>query len=166
AGGAVLHQGTPSAVFTNYAMMKQARLTPPVLLNLYAELTKRGVLPGENPPKGIPEMTGLLEGSFTGRTGTIYLADTDPFDADGLKKTAGEYGGHIGAMGTRAKKMCHIAGISPDYTYGVIDKCLLLAMTEENSLIFTCGGMIERVELRTRMFFDESGVKIDVVRVK
>ena len=44
-------------------------------------------------------------------------------------------------MGTRAKRFCHDAGYLPDYTYGVVDKCLLSAMKGEDTLILTCGGM-------------------------
>ena len=47
----------------------------------------------------------------------------------------------------------------------VVDKCLLSAMTGEDTLILTCRGMLDRVELRARMFAEESGVVVPVVRL-
>jgi cobalt/nickel transport system ATP-binding protein len=39
-GGELLHQGTPAAAFTDRDLMREARLTPPVLLDLYMELSR------------------------------------------------------------------------------------------------------------------------------
>lgn len=167
-GGELLHQGTPAAVFTDRDLMREARLTPPVLLDLYLELSRRGLVAGAVPPKGIPEMTQLIEGApATGRSvGTVFLADTDRLTREGLDELcAGCPGRRTGAMGTRAKRFCHDAGYLPDYTYGVVDKCLLSAMRGEDTLILTCGGMLDRVELRARLFAEESGIVVQVVRV-
>jgi cobalt/nickel transport system ATP-binding protein len=98
--------------------------------------------------------------------GTVFLADTDGLTRKRFAGLcAGCPGRRTGAMGTRAKRFCHDAGYLPDYTYGVVDKCLLSAMTVEDTLILTCGGMLDRVELRARLFAEESGVVVPVVRV-
>ncbi|HJK78184.1 energy-coupling factor ABC transporter ATP-binding protein [Methanocorpusculum vombati] len=168
-GGELLHQGTPAAVFTDRDLMRGARLTPPVLLDLYMELLRRGLVAGAVPPKGIPEMTQLIAGAAEGGVrslGRVFLADTDGLTRERFAELCAECPGRrTGAMGTRAKRFCHDAGYLPDYTYGVVDKCLLSAMTGEDTLILTCGGMLDRVELRARVFAEESGVVVPVVRV-
>ncbi len=167
-GGELLHQGTPAAVFTDRDLMRGARLTPPVLLDLYMELSRRGLVADAVPPKGIPEMTQLVAGASAAERvlGTVFLADTDLLTRERLEELCAVYPlRHTGAMGTRAKRFCHEAGYVPDYTYGVVDKCLLSAMTGEDTLILTCGGMLDRVELRARMFAEESGVVVPVVRL-
>lgn len=167
-GGELLHQGTPAAVFTDRDLMRTARLTPPVLLDLYMELSRRGLVADAVPPKGIPEMTQLVAGASAAERvlGTVFLADTDLLTRERFAELCAVHPlRHTGAMGTRAKRFCHEAGYVPDYTYGVVDKCLLSAMTGEDTLILTCGGMLDRVELRARMFAEESGVVVPVVRL-
>ncbi|MDU9376593.1 Vitamin B12 import ATP-binding protein BtuD [Methanocorpusculaceae archaeon Sp1] len=167
-GGELLHQGTPAAVFTDRELMRSARLTPPVLLDLYMELSRRSLVGADVPPKGIPEMTQLIEGvpPKERKFGTVFVADTDVLTKDALDTLCAEHSSRrTGAMGTRAKRFCHDAGHSPDYTYGVVDKCLLAAMTGEDTLILTCGGMLDRVELRARLFAEESGISVPVMRV-
>ena len=94
------------------------------------------------------------------------LADTDLLTRERFAELCAVHPmRRTGAMGTRAKRFCHEAGYVPDYTYGVVDKCLLSAMTGEDTLILTCGGMLDRVELRARMFAEESGVVVPVVRL-
>jgi len=166
ADGAILHQGEPADVFTSYELMTKARMTPPVLLDLYMELVRRRVLESAIPPKGIPEMTRLIEGSCPIVTGIVYLADTDILTEDAVHQMLGEHPlWHTGAMGTRAKKFCHFSDISLEYTHGVVDKCLLSVMSGEDTLILTCGGMLDRVELRAATFAKESGVDVKVIRV-
>ncbi len=165
AGGRILHHGTPEEVFTDDSLMLKARLTPPALLNLYTEFVKRGKLADAKPPKGVPEMMHLIEGSYEGVTGTIYTVDTDSIDEDAVKAIIAEKNCKVGAMGTRPKKKCFNAGVSLDYTYGIIDKAMLAALIGEDTLIFTCGGMLDRVKLRVKMFEDAGGAAIKVVRL-
>ena len=156
-GGELLHQGTPAAVFTDRDLMRTARLTPPVLLDLFMELSRRGLVADAVPPKGIPEMTQLVAGASAAERvlGTVFLADTDLLTRERFAELCAVHPmRRTGAMGTRAKRFCHEAGYVPDYTYGVVDKCIL-----------TCGGMLDRVELRARMFAEESGVVVPVVRL-
>jgi len=53
-------------------------------------------------------------------------------------------------MGTRAKEFVGRERILLDYTYGVIDKCILKALNGENSLIITTGGMVGHVRRVSR----------------
>lgn len=166
ADGKVLHQGQPAEVFTDYDLMKTARMTPPILLDLYLELVRRSILVPGIPPKGIPEMTRLVEGSCPVMTGTIYLGDTDSLTPASVQQMLAEHSTwHTGAMGTRAKKFCYLSEIPLEYTHGVVDKCLLSVMSGEDTMILTCGGMLDRVELRAAAFAKESGIDVKVIRV-
>lgn len=166
ADGKILRQAPPEEVFTDASLMKQARLTAPVLLDLYQELVKRSVLQNTAPPKGIPEMTQLIEGTLENTAGTIYTVDTDCIDESVLARIREEHEkAHIGAMGTRSKKFLHTAGVVPEYTYGVVDKALLSAMIGEDSVIFTGGGMVDRVGLRVSRFEAVAKTAIRVVKL-
>lgn len=166
ADGRILRQAPPEDVFSDSELMSQARLTSPVLLSLYQELVKLGVLKDSAPPKGIPEMTRLIEGSIDANPGTIYTVDTDSIDEAFLSEILHTHKlRHIGAMGTRSKKFLYNAGVSPEFTYGVVDKALLAAMIGEDTIIFTCGGMVERVDLRVSIFEEASKTSIQVVKL-
>jgi len=164
--GAVLHQGTPAEVFSDNELMKQARITQPVLLDLYQELVRRHILTSSTPPKGIPEMTRLIEGPGPSVIGTIYLADTDTMTTESCKSLLAEHPAwHTSAIETKSRMFCIMSGIMLEYTHGVIDKCLLSAMNGEDSLILTSGGMLGRVELRVETFAKESRTDVKVMRV-
>ena len=49
-----------------------------------------------------------------------------------------------------------------DFTYGVIDKCILKALLGENSAIVTTGSMVRRVSDRVEAFGKENGLSIGV----
>ncbi len=51
-------------------------------------------------------------------------------------------------MGTRAKQRAENERIRLDFTYGVIDKCILKALLGEDSLIMTTESMVNRVYQR------------------
>ena len=166
ADGGILHQGMPVDVFTSDDLMIKARMTPPILLDLYQELVRRQLLVSGIPPKGIPEMIRLIEGSTPSVIGKMYLSDIDMLTPEVAKQMLAEHPlWHIGAMGTRAKKFCHLSDITLEYTHGVVDKCLLSVMSGEDTLIMTSGGMLDRVELRAAAFAKESGISVKVIRV-
>jgi cobalt/nickel transport system ATP-binding protein len=52
--------------------------------------------------------------------------------------------------------------INLDFTYGVIDKCILKALLGEKSAILTTGSMVKRVFDRVNDFSRENGVCIPV----
>jgi cobalt/nickel transport system ATP-binding protein len=68
----------------------------------------------------------------------------------------------VGAMGTRAKQAAENYRIHLDFTYGVIDKCILKALLGEDSLILTTGSMVKRVHHRIDSYGRESGIRIPV----
>jgi cobalt/nickel transport system ATP-binding protein len=165
--GTILHQGTPASVFTDPDLMNRARLTIPPVLELFMTLRERNISIGDAPPAGIPEMAHQLEqaiGCVSRRTaGHIYVVDAESVSGDDIRLCAAERSiTHIGAMGTAAKILAGTAQISLDFTYGVIDKCLLKSVMGEDTLIITSGGMIERVHERIRAFSREHGVEIPV----
>jgi cobalt/nickel transport system ATP-binding protein len=71
----------------------------------------------------------------------------------------------IGAMGTRAKQRAENEQIRLDFTYGVIDKCILKALLGEDSLILTTESMVDRIFKRVEAYGKESGISISVHRL-
>ena len=65
-------------------------------------------------------------------------------------------------MGTRAKQQAETSKIHLDFTYGVIDKCILKALLGEDSLILTTESMVGRVYQRVDAYGQESGITISV----
>ena len=72
----------------------------------------------------------------------------------------------IGAMGTSAKIMAEQSLIPLDFTYGVIDKCILKALIGKTSLIMTSGGMVNHALQRIKAYVLESGIEIEALAVK
>ena len=66
-------------------------------------------------------------------------------------------------MGTRAKQQAMDHQIAMDFTYGVIDKCILKALLGEKSVILTTGSMVQRVFDRVHEFSTENGIAIPVL---
>jgi cobalt/nickel transport system ATP-binding protein len=117
-------------------------------------------------------MIHLIEHAFSrggrpGPCGTIHVCDVDRTGPDSLARwLAARDGLWIGAMGTRAKQRAAEGRITLDFSYGVIDKCLLRALGGESSLILTAGGMVQRVEIRVKSFAREWGTEIPVQEVE
>lgn len=162
--GRVLARGAPEEVFSDHNLLAAARLKPPALLDLYNELALRGVIDRDVPPKSVLEFTDRIERELHGHVppqdepGKIYLCNADRTGGDEIRALI-ESGAvdHVGAMGTRAKEFANRERILLDYTYGVIDKCILKALIGENSLILTTGGMVEHVHRRIGEYSAESG---------
>ncbi len=70
-----------------------------------------------------------------------------------------------GAMGSSAKVMAEKHGIPLDFTYGVIDKCILKALIGKNSFIMTSGGMVGHCMRRIEDYGRESGACIEAVKL-
>lgn len=165
-GGIVLRHGPPESVFTDSAILRRARMKLPVLIELYRELVYRGVITdGSDPPRSILGLVDALE-RRTGRTsrkapGRIIICDLDLTDAREIRDllASGEVS-YIGAMGSRAKQMAHDELLDLDFSYGVIDKCILKAIAGKNSLIITSGGMVAHTARRISDYGEEFGVKI------
>ena len=101
----------------------------------------------------------------TGR-GKIYICNVDEDlllqIPQILEKTGVDY---TGAMGTSAKVMAERSMIPLDFTYGVIDKCILKALTGKSSLIMTSGGMVDHALQRIEAYCRESGAEISAVKI-
>ena len=69
----------------------------------------------------------------------------------------------IGAMGTRAKQRASQENLALEFTYGVIDKCILRALRGLDSLILTPGSMVNRIFDRVDAYCSESGNEIAVI---
>jgi len=170
--GEILQEDVPEMAFGDPDLVRRARLSVPVLLELYLELARRGLpLPGKRPKTSL-EMIHLIEQAFSrggrpGPCGTIHVCDVDRTGPDSLARwLASRDGLWIGAMGTRAKQRAAEGRITLDFSYGVIDKCLLRALGGESSLILTAGGMVQRVEIRVKSFAGEWGTEIPVEVVR
>jgi cobalt/nickel transport system ATP-binding protein len=69
-------------------------------------------------------------------------------------------------MGTRSKQRAENEQIRLDFTYGVIDKCILKALLGEDSLILTTESMVNRVYQRVDAYCRESGICIPVKQLE
>ncbi|NYT02679.1 MAG: AAA family ATPase, partial [Methanosarcinales archaeon] len=168
-GGRILRHGPAEEVFSDKDLLKQSRMKLPVFMELYEELAGRGMLPPGTPPKSILDLIDLLDhndrpnGRTTnGRPGRIYVWDVE-FGAAGIRDilARGEVK-YVGAMGTRAKLLAEKEDICLDFSYGVIDKCILKAINGKSSLIITSGGMVDHAVRRIRSYVDEFGAGLDV----
>jgi cobalt/nickel transport system ATP-binding protein len=165
----VLLLGTGQEVFGDAELIKRARLKLPIVVDLYKELVGRGLLNGSKPPRNVLELTDLLETGTRGTAsqealGKIYICNVDEPDPEGIKDILEKsHVSYTGAMGTNAKIVAEHARIPLDFTYGVIDKCILKALIGKDSLIMTSGGMIDHSIRRIRAYCKESGAGIEVV---
>jgi cobalt/nickel transport system ATP-binding protein len=166
-GGKILHEDIPEVAFGNSESVRTAHLSLPILLELHRELQKRGFsLPGKK-PRTVLDMMHCIETLFENsisqsRHGMITVCNVD-MDTDYLLEWISMHNGIcIGAMGTRAKVCAENSGIHLDFTYGVIDKCILKALLGEDSLILTTESMVKRVYQRVDAYGRESGVHITI----
>jgi cobalt/nickel transport system ATP-binding protein len=172
--GMVLARGPPEDVFSDPALLRAARLKPPRILDLYHELTARNIIRQGTPPKSVLEFTDRIEQHLHGNSlrtageavGTVYVCDVDTVGGDDVRQLIAEKSiEHTGAMGTRAKEFADRELILLDFTYGVIDKCILKSLIGEDSLILSSGGMIDHVHRRIAGYSAESGRTLSAVTV-
>ncbi len=169
--GGVLRRGIGPEVFGDEELIKRSRLKLPIVVDLYKELVSRDLLNDSRPPRNILELTDLVESRNRGKTsrgalGTIHICNVDKAGSEEIKGILNKsHVSYTGAMGTNAKVLADQARIPLDFTYGVIDKCILKALTGKNSLIMTSGGMVDHSVKRIRAYCDESGAKIEVVKL-
>jgi cobalt/nickel transport system ATP-binding protein len=166
--GGILKEDVPDVAFGNPESVRKAHLSIPTLLELHMELQKRGfLLPGKK-PRTVLDMMHCIETLFEtssghSRNGIITVCNVDLDNREFLLKWLSEHNGvSIGAMGTRAKQYAENSQIHLDFTYGVIDKCILKGLLGEDSLILTTASMVKRVTLRVDAYGLESGVSIPV----
>lgn len=168
--GRIIASGVPESVFTDKELVRRARLKPPVIVELYTELIRRGMRDCPRMPRSVLDMIRIIECDRHGGMqihshgcGTIWVLDINQTDETMVEKILRENQiKTLGAMGSRAKISARRWGIIPDYTYAVIDKCILHAMNGRPSLILTSGGMVQRVAERVLNFNKENNRSIEV----
>jgi cobalt/nickel transport system ATP-binding protein len=171
-GGEILQEDSPEMAFSDATLVRKARLSVPVLLDLHQELERRGLsLPGKRPRTVLDMINTIEQATWKGAPGpvygTIHVCNVDQTAQGALTDwLSGHDGISLGAMGTRAKQRASEEGLTLDFTYGVIDKCILKALNGRSSLILTVGGMVQQVERRVADFKEESGSEIPVREVE
>ena len=170
-GGKILQEDIPEVAFGNPEYIRRAHLSLPTLLELHGELQKRGFLLQGKKPRTVLDMmqcfeTVLMKTWRNTRPGTITICNVDRDDHDLLLLWLSSHPSlSTGAMGTRAKQRAENEQISLDFTYGVIDKCILKALLGEDSLILTTESMVSRVYHRVDAYCQESGICIPVKKI-
>jgi len=166
--GELVRRGSGPDVFMDGNLLREARLKPPMVVDIYQELASRGIASSARPPRNILELCDLLQPEGRGRPlGKIYIWDVDGADEVQVKSMVNRMGGcYKGAMGTGAKLLAERCGIPLDFTYGVIDKCILKALIGKDALIMTSGGMVEHTMKRISDYSRESGAEIEAVRIQ
>jgi cobalt/nickel transport system ATP-binding protein len=167
-GGKILQEDIPEVAFGNPESVRKAHLSLPTLLELHMELQKRGFLLHGKRPRTVLDMMHCIDTLFEksrgiARPGKIIVCNADLDNGELLVKwLSARKDISVGAMGTRAKQRAENSQIHLDFTYGVIDKCILKALLGEDSLILTTESMITRVIQRVDAYGKESGISIPV----
>ncbi len=161
-GGKILREDIPEKAFGNPEIVRMAHLSLPTLLELHIELEKRGFpLPGKKPQTILDMIRGIesmMESRNRIKPGSITVCNVDRDPADSLTAWLSRSPGvPVGAMGTRAKQFAVNRNVPLNFTYGVIDKCILKALSGEDTLIMTTGRMVSRVYQRVEAYSNESG---------
>lgn len=170
--GRILQEDVPDIAFGDPELVRMARLSMPTLLELYIELKKRGFSLPERKPKTVLDMLNVIDRAFRNRLcytqpGRITVLDVDAPCRVSLSEWRARHPGvSLGAMGTRAKQRAAEEKITPEFTYGVIDKCILKALLGEDSMIVTTGSMAGRVRERVQEFSREFNLDIEVVMAR
>jgi cobalt/nickel transport system ATP-binding protein len=166
--GKILREDIPEVAFGNPEIVRKAHLSLPTLLELYTELKIRGFPLPEKKPRTVLDMMYIIETLFQktcchARPGAITICNVDNDDQESLTKwLTSRPGLSVGAMGTRAKQRAFSEHIRLDFTYGVIDKCILKALLGEDTLIMTTESMVDRIYKRVESYGKESGMHITV----
>jgi len=167
-GGKILQEDIPEVAFGNPEYIRRAHLSLPTLLELHRELQNRGFLLQGKKPRTVLDMMHCFETLLKKtcchvRPGAITICNVDRHDRELLLLWRSMHPTlSTGAMGTRAKQRAENEQMSLDFTYGVIDKCILKALLGEDSLILTTESMVSRVYQRVDTYGRESGIRIPV----
>jgi cobalt/nickel transport system ATP-binding protein len=167
-GGTILEEDIPEVAFGNPEYVRKAHLSLPTLLELHGELQKRGFNIEGKKPRTVLDMMQCIETIVRNtrspvQPGTITICNVDkanPQDVSGWFSLHPKVS--VGAMGTRAKQHAENSRIKMDFTYGVIDKCILKTLLGEDTLIMTTDSMVKRVTQRVDAYCQESGIRIMV----
>ena len=166
--GTILQEDIPEIAFGNPEYIRMAHLSLATLLDLSLELGKRGFAIPDKKPRSVLDMIRIIEDHIHGAvpkhaTGTISVFNVDSGRAHLLAAWVEAHKGiALGAMGTRAKQCAERERLALEFTYGVIDKCILRALRGHDSLILTTAPMVDRVSTRVLAYGKESGMEIPV----
>ncbi len=172
AEGQIIREDVPDIAFGNTTFVRMAHLSVPTLLELSFELEKRGFVIPDHKPRSVLDMVNIIENQPHGPccrapAGTITVCNVETEDPSAITGWVEAHPGiMVGAMGTRAKQCAAAENIALEFTYGVIDKCILRALRGKDSLILTTGSMAGRVSERVEAYGKESGNRIPVVPLK
>lgn len=167
--GRILEEDVPDVAFGNSDHVRMAHLSVPTLLDLSQELGRRGFVQPERKPRSVLDMIHIIENLLNrsgsnSKPGTISVCNVDEeHDTSVTAWVKSRPGLAVGAMGTRAKQRASQEQLSLEFTYGVIDKCILRALRGQDSLILTTSGMVGRVAVRVEAYCCESGNTIRVI---
>ena len=169
--GGILREDRPDVAFGNPGLVRKAHLSVPAFLDLSLELGRRGYSQPERKPRSVLDMMEIIENLLHGSrrdqaTGTITVCNVDEEKSSLTSYVVSCENLAVGTMGTRAKQRAQAEELAVDFTYGVIDKCILRALRGQDSLILTNGSMTGRVTLRVDAYCKESGNSIAVVSLK
>jgi cobalt/nickel transport system ATP-binding protein len=168
ADGKIIREDVPDVAFGNTKFVRMAHLSVPTLLELSAELAKRGFSIPDKKPRSVLDMVHIIENQLHGSCshpapGSITVCNVDGGGTAAIPAwVQARPGMAVGAMGTRAKQCAATDQIPLEFTYGVIDKCILRALRGQDSLILTTGSMVGRVAVRVEAYCRESGNTIRV----
>jgi cobalt/nickel transport system ATP-binding protein len=168
ADGQIIKEDVPDVAFGNTKFVRMAHLSVPTLLELSAELGKRGFTIPERKPRSVLDMVHIIENHLSKpsahpQPGTIMVCNVDEGKISSLSEwVKARPDIVVGAMGTRAKQCAATECLALEFTYGVIDKCILRALRGQDSLILTNGSMVGRVAVRVEAYCKESGNAISV----
>jgi cobalt/nickel transport system ATP-binding protein len=166
--GRILEEDVPDVAFGNPDHVRQAHLSVPTLLELSQELGKRGFEQPTRKPRSVLDMMNIFENLLhcsgtSNRMGTISVCNVDQDETSLLFSWVNSCPDiAVGAMGTRAKQCAARERLTLEFTYGVIDKCILRALRGQDSLILTTNSMASLVVKRVNVYGKESGNAIIV----
>ena len=167
--GILLYSGDPSSVFADSDLISRARMKLPLVMEIYRELVERGIVNGSKPPRNVLDLIDISETASQAKIskrdlGRIYICNAETIDTE-MIKALGEKVDYIGAMGTSAKILAAREKINLDFTYGVIDKCILKALAGKSSLILTSEGMVNHTLTRIRDYGIEAGLDLNAEQI-
>jgi cobalt/nickel transport system ATP-binding protein len=179
--GSILREDVPDVALGDIACVRLAHLCVPILLDLSKELEIRGFPQPKRRPKTVLDMIQIIEDLIQDSTkdlvpsfGVVWVYNVDTEEQNGNSGNEEAFflnlqeskTSLIGAMGTRAKQYAHEKNVVLDFSYGVIDKCILVALRGKNTLIITSGNMVARTIERVMAYGIESGNSIAVREVQ
>jgi len=167
--GSVVSQGPPEEIFTRPDLVATTSLRAPAIVEMFMEFSARKMISTTRIPRSTLQLVKCFEHSarhekHPAEYGTITVYNVDECTISDLHAFLSVHpAARTGAMGTRAKTLAETEKIPLDFSYGVIDKCILRALIGESSVILTIREMVPRIEDRVKEYGKESGNPIALI---